>query len=306
LGDSKAIDSTLSMNCIGVLAHPLRPQTHPIASQIQQTIQSHGIETWMYTRWQENDVREDVQRADMVVAIGGDGAMLRAARVCAPYEVAVLGINMGQLGFLTEIADPQQWEAQFAQLLTGDYWIEERSMIRADVYHNERGIGSGHALNDIVVSGGSVGKMMELETYIDGHWTTTYYADALVVSTATGATGYALSLGGPILPPELNNILLVPAAPHLSLDRAIVLSEGSMVEIVASGINAERWVVTGDGVTLCELNTVSRVQIQLSEYSSRFVRLRGRNYFYRSLLERLEPRVSRPGNRNKQEDSSDG
>ncbi len=281
------------IKCIGVLAQPQRPQSHPIAQQIKETIEAHGIASWMYTTWDNAQVQEDVQAADMVVAIGGDGSMLRAARVCAPYDVSVLGINMGQLGFLTEIRNPDNWEPHLKNVLEGNFWIERRTMIRVDVLRNGENIASGHALNDIVISSGSMGRMTRLDTYIDDDWTTTYYADALVISTATGSTAYALALGGPILPPELTNILLVPAAPHLSLDRAIILAEGSTVEIRASGINTNSAVISGDGIRICEPQTNDVIRVQVSEYVSRFVRLRGRNYFYRSLLERFEPRVRR-------------
>ena len=97
---------------IGILAHPLRPKTAPVAEQIAQRLRARGIETWVYSTWTEADVQTAVSESDLVVAIGGDGAMLRAARVCAPYEVPVLGVNMGQLGFLTEIDDAENWEGQ--------------------------------------------------------------------------------------------------------------------------------------------------------------------------------------------------
>ena len=98
---------------IGVLAHPLRPPTAPVAQQIAADLQQRGLSTWYCSQWTEADVRADVEQSDVVVAIGGDGAMLRAARVCAPYDVPVLGVNMGQLGFLTEIDDPQNCESLF-------------------------------------------------------------------------------------------------------------------------------------------------------------------------------------------------
>src|SRR5690606_37374448 len=111
---------------IGVLAHPLRPQSAPIAEQIAGTLRQRGIETWWHSNWEESDVDEQVRHADMVIAIGGDGAMLRAARVCALYAVPVLGINMGHLGFLTEIDESEDGSRHIDRLLQADYWIEER------------------------------------------------------------------------------------------------------------------------------------------------------------------------------------
>jgi NAD+ kinase len=257
-----------------------------------EALRARQIDTWVYTHWDEPEVQEPVQSVEMVIAIGGDGAMLRAARVCAPYDVPLLGVNMGQLGFLTEVS-VAQWDATLDRLLQGDYWIEYRMMLHASVLREGKVVGEGDALNDTVISGSVIGRMIQLETYIDRDWTTTYKADALIIATATGSTAYALACGGPILPPELRNILIVPAAPHLSMDRPIVLSEGATVEITASSYSRGEVVLLVDGTILCRLNAGDRVRIHASEYVSRFVRLRERNYFYRSLLDRLEPRIPR-------------
>jgi NAD+ kinase len=184
------------INCIGVLAHPLRPESFPIAAQIEQTIRARGLTTSLHTVWAEADVKSEIEQADIVVAIGGDGAMLRAARVCAPLGIPMLGINMGQLGFLTEIARPENWEKHLARILKGDYWIERRTMIRATIHRGDAAIAAGDALNDIVISGHVFGRMIRLDAFIDDDWATTYNADALVVATATGSTAYALSCGG--------------------------------------------------------------------------------------------------------------
>jgi NAD+ kinase len=275
---------------IGILAHPLRPQTAPVAEAIAKHLRDRGVETWVHTRWEESDVQEQVQTAEMVVAIGGDGAMLRAGRVCAPYRVPVLGVNMGQLGFLTEISGPTTWEEPLDSVLNGNYWVEERMMIHAALLRDGVALESGDALNDIVISRGTASRTIWLDAYIDKDWATTYHADALIIATATGSTAYALACGGPILPPELRNILIVPVAPHLSMDRPIVLSEGATVEVIAASNNTTDIVLAIDGVIMGNMEPDDRLRIQASEHISRFVRLRERNYFYRSLLDRLEPR----------------
>lgn len=277
---------------IGVLAHPLRPQSAPVAQQIARYLHSQGIQNWVYTQWDEKVVVGQVEHSDLVIAIGGDGAMLRAARVCAPLGVPLLGVNMGQLGFLTEISGPDTWEHPLQEVLTGSaYWIEERMMINAALLRDGKIIASGDALNDVVIGRGIAARMIWLETYIDKDWTTTYNADALIIATATGSTAYALACGGPILPPELRNILIVPLAPHLSMDRPIVLSEGSTVEVTAAKDDMTEVVVTVDGVLMGSLRPGDSLRIHASQHVSRFVRLRERNYFYRSLLDRLEPRI---------------
>lgn len=279
-----------------MLAHPLRPQTFPVAQQIAESFTARGAEAHAFTVWDSAQVSDALAVCDVVVAIGGDGAMLRAARVSAPFGVPVLGINMGQLGFLTEIDSPDVWPQALDRVLSGDFWIEQRMMISAVLMHeDQKPLCHEHALNDVVVSSSMFGKMVLLETFIDGHWTTTYYADALVISTATGSTAYALATGGPILPPELKNILLVPSAPHLSMDRPIVLSEGAAVRITPAENNTNEVIVMADGVQIGQLGRADSLHVQAGDYISRFLRLRGRNYFYRSLLDRLEPRVRRRG-----------
>lgn len=283
---------------IGVLAHPTRSDTHPVAREIAATLCQRGIENWVYADWNEDSVERDVACADVVMAIGGDGAMLRAARVCALHKVPVLGINMGWLGFLTEIEKPAAFQAGLDKLLAGEYWIEKRMMLEATVLEDKgRAIASFRALNDVVISGSVFGRMVQIATYIDKHWATTYNADALILSTPTGSTAYALATGGPILPPELRNILLAPMAPHLSMDRPIVLAQGAVVDIEPTRENRHPVVLTVDGRVAAELESNQHICVRSAAPESLFVRLRDRNYFYRSLLDRMEPRINRHGPR---------
>jgi NAD+ kinase len=281
----------MSLQRVGVLAHPLRQQSYPVAENISLLLKSHGIEATPFTDWTAEAVTPFIRDCDAVIAIGGDGAMLRAARVCAPFAVPILGVNMGYLGFLTEVDHEDQIPDSIQRLYQNDYWLETRLMLQATVY-NEQGekVATGEALNDVVISGNAIGRMTHLEAHIDGHWTTNYNADALVVSTATGSTAYALSCGGPILPPELNNILVIPAAPHLSMSRPLVLSEGAKVDITPTQNNRNPVLIHADGVPLGEMDMGGKVCVHASEHVTRFIRFRERNYFYRSLLDRLEPR----------------
>jgi len=278
---------------IGVLAHPLRPQSFPVAEQIAASLEGRGARAVVATEWTGDGIRALLAEVDLAVAIGGDGAMLRAARVCAPFNVPVLGVNMGQLGFLTEVRAPDRWPEYETRLLAHDFWIEHRMMLTVRVLRDGVVIQSADALNDVVISGQMVGRMIQLETYIDDHWTTTYHADALVIATPTGSTAYALACGGPILPPQLKNILVVPSAPHLSMDRPLVLSEGATVEVLPSATNRTVITITADGALVTDLMVGDKVRVQASQHVSQFVRMRERNYFYRSLLDRFEPRVQR-------------
>lgn len=299
LASDQAKGATLTeIKRIGVLAHPSRPDTHPVAREIAATLGRRGIETWVQAVWDEASAAREVACADVVMAIGGDGAMLRAARVCAEHEVPVLGVNMGWLGFLTEIEKPEDCAAGLDKLLAGKYWIEQRMMLQATVLEDkQRVVGAFRALNDVVISGSVFGRMVQIAAYIDKHWATTYNADALILSTPTGSTAYALSTGGPILPPELRNILLTPMAPHLSMDRPIVLSQGAVVDIEPTSENRHSVVLTVDGRVAAELSEDQHIRVTSAEPQSLFVRLRDRNYFYRSLLDRMEPRINRHGPR---------
>ncbi|MEO8393578.1 MAG: NAD(+)/NADH kinase [Chloroflexota bacterium] len=288
----------MTIKRIGVLAHPLRAQSAPVAERIASTLQTLGLDVWQYSQWDDEDVQREIAGTDMVVAIGGDGAMLRAARVCAPYGVPVLGVNMGHLGFLTEIQRPEDWEITLDALRANRYWIEERMMIAVTAKHGDQVIGQSDALNDVVISRGAVTRLIHLETYIDHDWTTSYNADALIIATATGSTAYALASGGPILPPELRNILVVSVAPHLSLDRPIILPEGAVIEVIVTPDSQSGIVLSADGIPMCnDLCSSDYVSVQASHHVSRFIRLRERNYFYRSLLDRLEPRAPEPSSR---------
>jgi NAD+ kinase len=287
-----------TFNCVGILAHPLRPHTAPIARQVAASLDARGIRHWQRVRWVEDDVLDTVAQSDLVVAIGGDGAMLRAARVCARFGVPVLGINKGLLGFLTEVDDPATWDTHLDRLLEGKYWIEKRMMVRATIVRGGSAVAEAEALNDIVVSRGVVTRTVRFETYIDSGWATTYNADAVIIATPTGSTAYALACGGPILPPELGNILIVPVAPHLSMDRPIVLAQGAVVEVIPSPDADREIVVTFDGQLFQDVRAGDLVRVQASDHTGRFVRLRERGYFYRSLLDRLEPpRLTPPGQR---------
>jgi NAD+ kinase len=278
---------------IGVFAHPLRPQSAPLAERIAAALRVRSIDVSLHIRWDDASVSDLIAGFDAMVAIGGDGAMLRAARAGAAAGVPVLGVNMGRLGFLTEVRDPDEWEPALDQLLAGNYWIEQRMMLHAAVERGGEMLRTAEALNDIVISRSNTLRMIQLEAYIDGGWTTTYNADALIVATATGSTAYALAAGGPILPPELRNILIAPVAPHLSLDRPIVLQEGATVSIkVLMGMETA---LAADGAAVTDLLPGDRVTVRASERLARFIRLRDRNYFYRSLLDRLEPRLPPDG-----------
>ena len=216
---------------IAIGMHSTMPEAAACAITIAGWLQERGIpavhgtldDTTLLGRINQGDF-------DLFVAVGGDGTMLRSAHLCAPIGLPILGVNLGRLGFLIQVGR-EEWQAAFEKLLNGGYWIENRMMIRAEHKRAAKSLGTWHALNEVVVSRGASVHPVHVSASVDGMLLTTYVADGLIAATPTGSTAYALAAGGPILPPELRNILLVPIAPHLSVDRAVVLSEGSSMRI---------------------------------------------------------------------------
>jgi NAD+ kinase len=276
---------------IGILHHPKKNESLLLAQEIERHLHKLGVpEIWQASAWSIDSMAAQVTTADLLVTLGGDGTLLRAARMGAPYAVPMLGVKMGRLGFLAEI-QPDYWQAPLTQIIAGDYWVEERLMVRARV---ERIASDGatpqvlceyDALNDVVLSRGDLARVVRISAKLDGGYLTTYTCDGLIVSTATGSTGYALAVGGPILPPELRNILVIPIAPHLSMDRAIVLSEGSEVRLRAQA--DYRPMLTVDGQVMVAVGDDHEVVIVGSPHVARFIRVRERSYFYQALMEKL-------------------
>lgn len=277
---------------IGILHHPKKPESLDLATKIEHFLHEHGVEhTWRNSAWDAGAIKDKLPTADLLITLGGDGTMLRAARLGAAYDVPMLGVKMGRLGFLAEVF-PQDWQVPLHKVLTGHYWVEERLMVRVRVEHcspngDERVVRCEHdALNDVVLSRGSLARIVQVSARLEDGYLTTYTCDGLIVSTATGSTAYALAAGGPILPPELRNILVIPVAPHMSMDRSIVLAEGAEIRLrVYSDHTA---MLTVDGQFEVDVDDSDEVIVVGSPYLARFIRTRSRSYFYQTLMEKLK------------------
>ncbi|MEW6402876.1 MAG: NAD(+)/NADH kinase [Chloroflexota bacterium] len=263
-----------------ITAYPKMPEAFTQAASIAAYFQEKGLEAPMGSLYDEA-LRKRVKKGefDMLVAVGGDGSVLRAGHLCAPSRVPILGVNLGRLGFLIQV-DRKEWREYFDKLLNGEAWIEDRMMLYAEHIRAGENIGGWNALNEVVVGRGSLLRPVRLTATVDGRQLTSYVADGLIAATATGSTAYALAAGGPILPPELRNILLVPIAPHLSVDRAVVLAEGSSVSITVHSDNA---VLSIDGQPSITLMEEDHVDIRAADVTAQFVRFGDPGYFYRNL-----------------------
>jgi NAD+ kinase len=298
---------------VGILHHPRIPASQPLARAIGDSVERLGLTAWLGSAWDEESLRQQAVELDLLITLGGDGTLLRAARLGSPYGVLLLGVNLGQLGFLAELT-PAEVVSALPGILEGHYWVEERLMLRGRVRRTKdeelalsmvKGrrtkdefqashLGPAEyfdALNDVVVGRGSLSRTVRVEARIDGDYLTTYVADGVIVATPTGSTAYSLAAGGPILEPELKNLLLTPIAPHLTVVHSLVLPATAEVALrVATDHPAS---VTIDGQIDLPLEDGDTVIVTASPHVSRFVRLQPKAYFYRTLLERLSAKVAR-------------
>jgi len=218
------------------------------------------------------------RRCDLVIVIGGDGTLLNAARSMADYAVPLVGINLGHLGFLTDITPTEMCES-LERILSGDYQCEERFLLDCAVERHGEWIRQGAAFNEVVVYKWNVARMIELETYIDGKFVHKLRADGLIVASPTGSTAYALSAGGPIVHPGLPAMTIVPICPHSMSNRPLVVSSDCEIEIVVSATTQDHSRVTCDGQVNLELEVGDRVTIKRKQNTINLLHLPHHNHF---------------------------
>lgn len=266
------------MKRIGILYHPLLQKARDLANELEGLLSARGVCTWQCSAWDEDEASPKVAGSDLIVSIGGDGTMLHAARISAPAKVPVLGINLGNLGFATEL-DASEAPAKLVSVLEGNSWIEERAMLESQVEGK-----SFHGLNDVVIRS-TIARLVNIEAKIDGEVLTTYRADGLIMATATGSTAYSLAAGGPILHPQSKEIILEPISCHLGLSQALVLPSESVVDLRV--IKNDKAVLSVDGQIDLPLSDNQNIRVRLSPYVARFVKVHQPNYFYGSLWRKL-------------------
>ena len=272
---------------IGLVYNARVEAARPLAEKIAGWLRARGVHAWYCTTPEHVSIE---QPSDLLVTLGGDGSILRVAQRAAPAGTPILGINLGRVGFLTETT-PEVWEASLQRVLDGEGEIETRMMLSVTLLRENILVAKEQALNDAVVSRGALARTVRLHTSIDGAFMTRYVADALILATPTGSTAYAYAAGGPILPPWLDNLVIVPAAPHLSMERPVVLNADAIIEVaVETDIPG---MLSVDGRMEGELLNGDVVRVERSDIKARFLRLRSRSDFYTTLVERLVPRNGR-------------
>ena len=266
------------MKRIGILYHPLRQKARDLSEKLEQFLSSKGVSSWRCSTRDEDEARSQMAGTELILSIGGDGTILRVARIVASLSVPILGINLGRLGFITGM-DGDEVMSHLPGLLKGKGWVEERAMLEAQVADR-----SFHALNDVVLHSVAV-RLVNIEAKIDGTTITTYRADGLIVATATGSTSYSLASGGPILHPQSREIVLQPVSCHLGLSHALVLPPQSVVDLkVARG---EKVILSIDGQVELPLSDGQTARVRLSPHTARFLRIHEPTYFYSSLWQKL-------------------
>lgn len=268
---------------IGVLYHPRKPESKPLAADIIRWLEARGYDTWLGSNWDADEVHRMTAQSQFLIVLGGDGSILRATRFAVPYDTIILGINLGRIGFLSE-AQPDAWEPVLEKVLGGDFWVERRLMLQAQLFREEQCIGDFMALNDFVISG-THARVVRLDLQVDQDHITTYTADGLIAATPTGSTAYSMAAGGPLLPPQIRNFLLIPVAPYLSLDRALVLHEEAIARIRVSTANEAH--LMSDGQDATPLQEGDEIVICKHNHEGSFARVGNSSYFYRRLLKRL-------------------
>lgn len=246
------------------------------------------VTNWLGKRIHRHDLVADKsemgEKSDLVVSLGGDGTLCRAARDFAPYEVPLLGINFGGLGFLTEIPI-SRYQQGLKKILADDYRTEKRLMLEANLIRNKEKIETCLALNDVVISKRGIPRIINLKTFVGGEFITTYSADGLVISTPTGSTAYSLSTGGPVVHPNLGVVILSPICAHTLAVRPLVIPETDEIDVLVEP-SSGKTLLTIDGQVVYDLKEEDIIRVKKAPSQATLIRLKEK-FFFRMLQTKL-------------------
>ncbi len=224
------------------------------------------------------DLKQLGQRCDLAIVVGGDGTILHSARALADYDIPLVGINLGRLGFLADIS-PDDMMEKLGEILDGDYHEEKRFLLVSHVERGSKIIDEGYAFNDVVIHKWNSVRMIEFETYIDGQLVNGQRSDGMIISTPTGSTAYALSGGGPILHPSMNAIILVPICPHTLSNRPLVIDADSDIELVVKSGSQPHVRITLDGQDNFEILDEDRIIVRKKDQPVRLIHPAGHDHY---------------------------
>ena len=270
------------MNRIGIIAKKGEPEAVKAVRDFLSRLKNKKCEFFI-----ENDLasalkmkgypREDIPlNSDIITVFGGDGTLLSVARMVGNMDVPILGINLGGLGFITELGRDEIQE-NIDMIFMENCCFEERIMLLAEVFRKGKKLIKHNALNDVVLNKSALARMFEFDISIDKQYVSTFRADGLIISTPTGSTAHSLAAGGPILYPTLETFLLTPICPHTLTSRPIVLPDTFTIEVKIK--NADDVYLTLDGQTGYPLKAKDRIRIRKADYKTKFIVLHDRDYF---------------------------
>lgn len=270
---------------VGILYHPFIVAASGLAQEVADWLRSRGVAFWVSSAWEGEKAGSLLDGTDLILTTGGDGTILRAAQVAFPHRIPIAGINLGKLGFMTELSTGEVKDLLPA-LLDGKGWVDERAMLDVEMSLPGRSTPQVfHALNDVVVARGAIARVVHIEAIIDGEALTTYRADGAIVATATGSTAYSLACGGPILHPQAKEFLLLPILPHLGSSYKLVLPATTAVELRLRTTHEATMSVDGHINLPLTNNTI--VKVKRSSDTVRFWRIHPRS-FYGTLEQKLK------------------
>ena len=270
---------------IGIISKAGIEKSLDLASQIADKI-SMGHDIWVSDVDDIDTYRSKFKDTQLVITLGGDGTILRVARSISSFEIPILGINLGRVGFMTEI--PYSDSLKILDEVLKDinkFRIEKRLMLKATGISNNQKF-ELNALNDIVLGHQSVSRLMDIDVYVDSELMAEYRADGIIISSPSGSTGYSLAAGGPIITPEQKLMLIQPIAPHMSLDVGVIVPDHSKISINIASPN--KAVVSADGFDEVVLGEKDKIDVEISKHVTRFIRLKSPSDFYKQLTSRLK------------------
>ncbi|WP_438865087.1 NAD(+) kinase [Neptunicella sp.] len=276
-----------NFNTIGVIGKPDDPNSNTCLRSILAYLQQRGcrviVEQATARQLQGNgydvaDVLTIGEQADLAIVVGGDGSMLGAARVLARFNVAVVGVNRGNLGFLTDL-DPEDFAPQLDNIFAGKCKTEQRFLVETEVYRGGKINSHNSAVNEAVLHPGKVARMIEFEVYIDDNFVFSQRSDGLIIATPTGSTAYSLSGGGPILTPNLDALVMVPMFPHTLSCRPIVVDANSTICLKISDNNTETLQISCDGHVTLSVLPGDEVRLHKSPDKLSLIHPENYNYF---------------------------
>ncbi|MCG9712055.1 NAD(+) kinase [Shewanella insulae] len=276
-----------AFHTIGLIGKPHHPGTHKTLKRLHHWLTMQAYDVYVEERvaaeigpqTKSVDLLQIGEYCDLAIVVGGDGNMLGAARVLARFDIGVIGVNRGNLGFLTDLP-PDTFEEALGKVLQGEYETEHRFLLESEVHRHGEMKSSNTAVNEAVLHPGKIAHMIEFEVYIDDKFMYSQRADGMIVSTPTGSTAYSLSAGGAILTPNLEALILVPMFPHTLSCRPIVVDACSIIKLVVSPENGDALEVSCDGHVTLPVLPGDEIIVRRSKERLRLIHPKGYNYFH--------------------------